>query len=101
MSDLFDLPFEDEPAPPEPGDSEAGAGGAVAPKPGSLHSGEGGRTRRIFTVSELTSAVRELLESEFPEIWVEGEISNGRVWNTGHLYFTLKDQGAQVRAVMF
>ena len=82
MSDLFDLPFEDEP------EQEPPAPAAVAP-------------RRVFTVSELTAAVRELLEGEFPEIWVEGEISNGKVWNTGHLYFTLKDGGAQIRSVMF
>jgi exodeoxyribonuclease VII large subunit len=87
MSDLFDLPFEDEPEEPEPA--------APAAQPVSAP------TRRVFTVSELTSAVRELLEGEFPEIWVEGEISNGRVWNTGHLYFTLKDGGAQIKAVMF
>jgi len=82
MSDLFDLPFEDEP------EQEPPAPAAAAP-------------RRVFTVSELTAAVRELLEGEFPEIWVEGEISNGKVWNTGHLYFTLKDGGAQIRSVMF
>ena len=41
------------------------------------------------------------VESRFPEIWVEGELSNARVWNTGHLYFTLKDGRAQVKGVMF
>jgi exodeoxyribonuclease VII large subunit len=86
MSDLFDPPFEDDPEEREPAPA---AERAAAP------------TRRVFTVSELTAAVRELLESEFPEIWVEGEISNGRVWNTGHLYFTLKDGSAQIKAVMF
>jgi exodeoxyribonuclease VII large subunit len=84
MPDLFDLPFEDEPETPEPAPAAPAA-----------------PTRRVFTVSELTSAVREVLEGTFPEIWVEGEISNGRVWNTGHLYFTLKDGGAQIRSVMF
>ena len=38
------------------------------------------------------------LETRFAEVWVEGEISNCRVWNTGHLYFTLKDAGAQIKA---
>jgi len=56
---------------------------------------------RVFRVSELTSAIRIELESRFTAIWVEGEISNCRVWKTGHLYFTLKDSDAQVRGVMF
>ena len=54
-----------------------------------------------MTVTELTVRVRDLLESEFVEVWVEGELSNCRVWNTGHLYFTLKDSGAQIRGVIF
>ena len=57
--------------------------------------------RRVLTVSELTASVRVLLESKYAEVWIEGEISNARVWKTGHLYFTLKDAGAQLRAVMF
>ena len=57
--------------------------------------------RRLYSVSELTAEVRALLESRFTEIWVEGEISNCRVWSTGHLYCTLKDSTAQLRAVMF
>lgn len=56
---------------------------------------------RVFRVSELTSAIRIELESKFAAIWVEGEISNCRVWKTGHLYFTLKDSDAQVRGIMF
>ena len=52
-------------------------------------------------MSELTTAIRGLLESSYGEVWVDGEISNCRLWNTGHLYFTLKDSGAQLRAVMF
>lgn len=57
--------------------------------------------RRVLTVGELTAALRGLVESEFPEVWVEGELSGARVWNTGHLYFTLKDQHAQIKGVMF
>src|SRR4030095_3753910 len=57
--------------------------------------------RRIFTVTELTVRARDLLEAEFSEIWVEGELSNCRVWNTGHLYFTLKDGASQIRSVIF
>ena len=57
--------------------------------------------RRVYTVAALTAALRSLVESEFPEVWVEGELSGARVWNTGHLYFTLKDAQAQVKGVMF
>jgi exodeoxyribonuclease VII large subunit len=57
--------------------------------------------RRVFSVTELTVRVRDLLEAEFFEVWVEGELSNCRVWNTGHLYFTLKDGASQIRAVIF
>ena len=57
--------------------------------------------RRVLTVTELTVRVRDLLESEFVEVWVEGELSNCHVWKTGHLYFTLKDAATQVRAVIF
>ena len=57
--------------------------------------------RRVVSVSELTAALRDLVESRFGEVWVEGELSGARVWNTGHLYFTLKDAGAQVKGVMF
>ena len=62
---------------------------------------EGGPTRTILTVSELNATIRDLLENELPNTWVEGEISNARVWNTGHMYFTLKDSASQIKAVMF
>jgi len=79
MSSLFDLPFEEpkaeEPEPPPP--------------------------RRVLTVSDLNARIRTLLEQQFIEVWVEGELSNSKVWNTGHMYFTLKDPGAQIRSVMF
>jgi exodeoxyribonuclease VII large subunit len=57
--------------------------------------------RKIFTVSELTARLRELLARQFPDVWVEGEISNLRVAQSGHLYFTLKDARAQIRCVCF
>jgi exodeoxyribonuclease VII large subunit len=57
--------------------------------------------RRVFTVSELTHAVKDTLEGRFGGLWVEGEISNLRVHTSGHVYFTLKDEEAQVRAVLF
>ena len=78
MGSLFDLPFE-EPAAPER---------FVAP-------------RGPLTVTELTADIRSVLESGFAEVAVEGELSNCKLWHTGHLYFTLKDAGAQIRGVMF
>lgn len=95
MSTLFDLPFEepepeersaDRPQPQSPAEERA----PVAPAP-----------RQVLTVSELTASLREVLETTFPEVWVEGELSNARVWTTGHLYFTLKDGGSQIKGVMF
>ena len=58
-------------------------------------------TRRIFGVRELVSAVRGHLEKGFFDVWVEGEISNFRPADSGHLYLTLKDGDSQLRAVMF
>jgi len=58
-------------------------------------------TREVVTVSELTNQIRTVLESTCGEVWVEGEIANSRLWKTGHLYFTLRDGQAQLRAVMF
>ncbi|MEZ5594013.1 MAG: exodeoxyribonuclease VII large subunit [Gammaproteobacteria bacterium] len=58
-------------------------------------------TRRVFQVSELNRAVRELLEGHFLLIWLEGEISNLARPASGHLYFSLKDQQAQVRCALF
>ncbi|MBQ7157958.1 MAG: exodeoxyribonuclease VII large subunit [Treponema sp.] len=55
----------------------------------------------VFSVSSLTSFLREILEATFPNITLEGEISNYRPNASGHLYFTLKDEGAQISAVMF
>ncbi|MEW6348016.1 MAG: exodeoxyribonuclease VII large subunit [Thermodesulfobacteriota bacterium] len=56
---------------------------------------------KVFTVSELTSEIKTLLEKRFPSVWVQGEISNFRPAASGHLYFTLKDESSQIRAVMF
>jgi len=57
--------------------------------------------RRIFTVAELNTAIRHLLESEFQDIWVLGEISGVRLATSGHYYFTLKEQDAQLRCACF
>src|SRR4051812_58054 len=57
--------------------------------------------RRIYSVSELSFEIRELLERRFVDIWVEGEISNFKASAAGHLYFTLKDDRAQLSSVCF
>jgi exodeoxyribonuclease VII large subunit len=57
--------------------------------------------RLVFTVSELTLRLKAALEEAFPAVWVEGEISNLRTPGSGHSYFTLKDEGAQLSAVLF
>jgi len=58
-------------------------------------------TRRIWRVADLVSAVRTTVERGYTDVWVEGEISNFRPAESGHLYFTLKDGDAQLRVVMF
>ena len=58
-------------------------------------------TRRIWPVRELVGQVRELIEQEYGDVWVEGEISNFRPAPSGHVYFTLKDAGAQLPIVLF
>jgi exodeoxyribonuclease VII large subunit len=86
MSDLFDLPFEEEPPQPAPRPRLDPAPAAVRP---------------ILSVTDLTIRIRDRLEADFSEVWVEGELSNCRIWNTGHLYFTLKDPSTQIRGIVF
>lgn len=57
--------------------------------------------RRPLSVSELTAQVRGALESRFASVWIEGEISNFKAAPSGHWYFTIKDEGAQLRATCF
>jgi exodeoxyribonuclease VII large subunit len=57
--------------------------------------------RRVWKVRELVAAVRSHVEREYSDAWVEGEISNFRAPDSGHLYFTLKDGNSQIRVVMF
>src|SRR5437762_342857 len=116
MSDLFDLPFEEEdgdgresilddrvstvrPPATEPrlrtSDPRRPADPLHTTAPAPVAA------RRVWSVTELTVRVRDLLEAEFFEVWVEGELSNCRVWNTGHLYFTLKDGSSSIRSVIF
>ena len=54
-----------------------------------------------YTVSQITARIRDCLEDAFYEIWVEGEVSDLRVPSSGHTYFMLKDEQAQLRCVLF
>jgi exodeoxyribonuclease VII large subunit len=55
----------------------------------------------VLTVSELNQKIRDLLEGQFPDLWVEGEVSDPRTFPSGHTYFTLKDAKSQIQAVLF
>lgn len=57
--------------------------------------------KRIYTVSTITREIKEVLETSFPRLWVEGEVSNYKRHSSGHLYFTLKDENAQIRCAMW
>jgi exodeoxyribonuclease VII large subunit len=94
MSDLFDLPFEEDPDQAEPKAATPAPSDPSTP-PGRVEG------RRVYTVTELTVRVRDHLEEKFFEVWVEGELSGVRLWNTGHLYFTLKDSSSLLKGLMF
>ena len=83
MSDLFDLPFED--------DAPEATGKAPAPQPVRHADACALRHRADRPAFAIIS------KTQFFEVWVEGEISNCRLWNTGHLYFTLKDSTSQLQ----
>jgi len=57
--------------------------------------------KNVVTITDLTRQIKQSLETSFPRVWVEGEISNFKKHTSGHLYFTLKDEGAQLSAVMW
>ena len=60
-----------------------------------------GAQRTIYTVSEISRRIKELVERDFTDIWIEGEVSNLRRSAAGHVYFTLKDERSQLPAVCF
>ena len=111
------LPFDDPPGaepetsnrpsrvgpPPKPASAPAAAPAAGAPVARVAPVVPVAVAPRVapISVSELSARLRGLLEESFAEVWVQGEISNGRMWNSGHYYFTLKDAGAQMKAVIF
>ena len=55
----------------------------------------------MLSVTELTWQIKRLLEQQVGEIWVTGEVTNLRLQSSGHIYFTLKDAGAQLNCVLF
>jgi exodeoxyribonuclease VII large subunit len=57
--------------------------------------------RQIFKVGEINKLIKNLLEENFSEIWIEGEISNSKLHSSGHYYFSLKDETGQLKAIMF
>jgi exodeoxyribonuclease VII large subunit len=59
------------------------------------------KNSHIYTVSELTKAIKFFLQDQFPEVWIQGEISNFTKAKSGHIYFSLKDESSQIQCVMF
>ena len=57
--------------------------------------------RQVYTVTEITRAIKFSFETEFPQVWIEGEISNLRIPSSGHMYLTIKDEKSQIKVVMF
>ncbi len=57
--------------------------------------------KKIFSVSEITRDIRGVLEENFSGVWIEGEITNFKFHTSGHMYFSLKDESAQIQCVMF
>lgn len=92
------LPFDD-PQPPAAAGEEA-ASAPVSARPRRPAPPGVGRVSPL-SVSELSAQLRGVLEETFDEVWVQGEISGGRTWNSGHYYFTLKDATAQIKGVVF
>lgn len=73
----------------------------MTPLPSSGGPGEAMRRRKLYQVAELTRRIKDALEDQFGLVWVEGEVSNLRRPSSGHVYFTLKDDRAQIAAVWF
>ena len=57
--------------------------------------------KNIFTVSQISQQIRSCLETQFPSLWIKGELSNFIAHSSGHWYFSLKDEGAQIKGLMF
>ena len=57
--------------------------------------------RLIYTVSQISAEIKSVLEDSYPAVWLVGEISDFKIYNSGHMYFYLKEENAQIKAVMF
>ena len=57
--------------------------------------------KKVYSVSDITLSIKRLLEESLPTLWIEGEVSNFKTHYSGHLYFSLKDENAQISAVMW
>jgi exodeoxyribonuclease VII large subunit len=90
------------PPPPRRGRAEVpGAEGDRPRREGTARADERAGRRRALTVSELTDRIQGVLETEFVDVWVEGEVSNLKLASSGHWYFSLKDEKSQIRAVVW
>ncbi|HEY0455600.1 MAG TPA: exodeoxyribonuclease VII large subunit, partial [Verrucomicrobiae bacterium] len=103
--DFDDLFYEPSPnaapgAPESPVENEAGPTQSEKPSP-TPKPVQPGAGRKILSVSELTANLRQLFERQIGIVWVTGEITNFRLQNSGHIYFTLKDPNAQLSCVLF
>jgi exodeoxyribonuclease VII large subunit len=86
----------------KPTKSQWDFGELFPPSPGSFGvTGPTKATRKVLSVSELTAQIKRLLEKQIGAVWVSGEITNLRAQSSGHIYFTLKDVGAQLSCVLF
>ncbi|MDR0617307.1 MAG: exodeoxyribonuclease VII large subunit [Endomicrobium sp.] len=59
------------------------------------------QNRLIYTVSQISNEIKLILEDSYPAVWVKGEVSNFKLYSSGHTYFNIKDSNSQIRAVMF
>ena len=59
------------------------------------------QSRNVLSVSEITAQIKGQIENQFSSIWIQGEISNFKHHSSGHMYFTVKDDSAELRCVMF
>ncbi|GHT33646.1 exodeoxyribonuclease VII large subunit [Endomicrobiia bacterium] len=57
--------------------------------------------RLVYTVTQISNEIKLILEDSYPAVWIQGEISNFKLYNSGHMYFNVKDSNAQIKAVMF
>ena len=71
------------------------------PQVGDLEAFGGAETRRVYTVTELTGRIQQVLEESFPTVWVEGEVSECNYHTSGHVYLTLKDSQAELKSVLW